>query len=130
MSLKKTIEISGKEVTFKASAAVPRIYRMKFGRDLFVDLQKIAKTTEKKGKSEEREESEIDIQDLSMFEQIAYTMAQHADPKNVPEDILDWLEQFETFSIYQILPEILKLWNLNQQTKSEAKKNLDKVAGN
>ena len=65
-----------------------------------------------------------------MFEQIAYTMAQHADPKNVPEDILDWLEQFETFSIYQILPEILKLWNLNQQTKSEAKKNLDKVAGN
>lgn len=130
MSLKKTIEISGKEVTFKASAAVPRIYRMKFGRDLFVDLQKIAKTTEKKGKSEEREESEIDIQDLSMFEQIAYTMAQHADPKNVPEDILDWLEQFETFSIYQILPEILKLWNLNQQTKSEVKKNLDKVAGN
>lgn len=130
MSLKKTIEISGKEVTFKASAAVPRIYRMKFGRDLFVDLQKITKTTEEKGKSEEREESEIDIQDLSMFEQIAYTMAQHADPKNVPEDILDWLEQFETFSIYQILPEILKLWNLNQQTKSEAKKNLDKVAGN
>lgn len=130
MSLKKTIEISGKEITFKASAAVPRIYRMKFGRDLFVDLQKIAKTTEEKGKSEEREESEIDIQDLSMFEQIAYTMAQHADPKNVPEDILDWLEQFETFSIYQILPEILKLWKLNQQTKSEAKKNLDKVAGN
>ena len=39
--LRKTVMIDGKEVQFKASAAVPRIYRIKFGRDLFVDLQKI-----------------------------------------------------------------------------------------
>lgn len=130
MSLKKTVKIDGKEITFKASAAVPRIYRLKFNRDMFVDLQKIAKSVNKKGKSKQKEESEIPIEDLSMFEQIAYVMAQHADPGNTPEDIMDWLEQFNTFSVYQILPAILELWNLNEQTKSKAKKNLNQVAGN
>lgn len=126
----KTIEIDGKQVKFKASAAVPRIYRLKFNSDLFMDLQKIAKSAKGKGKREGKENSQIPLEDLSMFEQISYIMAQHADPKNVPADIMEWLEQFETFSIYQVLPEILELWNLNEQTKSNAKKNLDQVAGN
>lgn len=54
---------------------------------------------------------------------------QYQDYKNVPPDIMDWLEQFNTFSIYQILPAILELWNMNEETKSRAKKNLDRVAG-
>ena len=127
--LRKTVVIDGKEVEFKASATVPRIYRMKFQRDLFMDLQKVAKSVDKKGKKQGKEESEIPIENLEMFENIAYIMAQHADPKNVPADIMEWLEQFETFSIYQILPAILELWNMNEETKSQAKKNLDQVAG-
>ena len=80
-------------------------------------------------KKKDKEESEIPIENLEMFENIAYVMAQHADPKNVPADIMEWLEQFETFSIYQILPAILELWNMNEETQSQAKKNLDQVAG-
>ena len=117
--LRKKVMIDGKEVEFKASAAVPRIYRMKFRRDLFMDLQKVAKSVDKKGKKKDKEESEIPIEDLEMFENIAY----------VPADIMEWLEQFQTFSIYQILPAILELWNLNEETQSKAKKNLDQVAG-
>ena len=127
--LRKTITIDSKEVQFKASAAVPRIYRIKFGRDLFTDLQKIAKSVKENGKTDEDEDSNIPIEDLSMFENIAYVMAQHADPENVPEDIMEWLDQFGTFSIYQVLPEIMKLWKMNEETKSKAKKNLDQVAG-
>lgn len=127
--LRKTITIDGKEVQFKASAAVPRVYRIKFGRDLFTDLQKIAKSVKENGKTDENEDSNIPIEDLSMFENIAYVMAQHADPENVPEDIMDWLDQFGTFSIYKVLPEIMKLWKINEETKSKAKKNLDQVAG-
>lgn len=127
--LRKTVVIDGKEVEFKASAAVPRIYRMKFRRDLFVDLQKVAKSVDKKGKKQGKEESEIPIENLEMFENIAYVMAKHADPKNVPADIMEWLERFDTFSIYQILPAILELWNMNEETNSQAKKNLDQVAG-
>ncbi len=127
--IRTTIEIDGKKVEFKASAAVPRIYRIKFGKDLFMDLQKIAKSMKEKGKKKDRESSEIPISDLTMFENIAYTMAKHADPENVPDDVMEWLERFNTFSIYEVLPEILKLWNLNEETMSEAKKNSDQVAG-
>lgn len=130
MSVRKTLEIDGKEVKFKASAAVPRIYRIKFGRDLFKDLQQVAKSMNDKGKKKEKTESEIPIEDLSMFENIAYVMAQHGDPQNVPDDIMDWLEEFETFSIYQVLPSILELWKLNEARTSEAKKNSNQVAGN
>ncbi len=130
MSLRRTVTIDEKEVEFKASAAVPRIYRLKFHRDLFIDLQKVAKSVETKGKKKDKQESEIPLEDLEMFENIAYVMAQHADPKNVPSDIIEWMEQFNTFSIYQILPTILELWKLNELTQSEAKKNKNKLAGN
>lgn len=64
--LRKKVEIDGREVEFKASAAVPRIYRMKFRRDLFVDLQKIAKSVKKKGKKEDKESSITDQSDQSV----------------------------------------------------------------
>ena len=38
MAVTKKIEIDGKQVEFKASAAIPRIYRNKFGRDVYKDL--------------------------------------------------------------------------------------------
>mgnify|MGYP003247654608 CR=1 FL=1 len=43
MAVTKKIEIDGKEVTFKASAAVPRLYRIKFGRDIYKDLRQLEK---------------------------------------------------------------------------------------
>ena len=38
MALTKTINIDGKEVTFRASAAIPRLYRVKFHRDIYKDV--------------------------------------------------------------------------------------------
>ena len=38
MSIKKNITIDGMEVPFKASAAVPRLYRLKFHRDIYKDF--------------------------------------------------------------------------------------------
>ena len=43
MSMTKVIEIDGKQVAFKASAAIPRIYRVRYGRDIFKDLIKLDK---------------------------------------------------------------------------------------
>lgn len=118
MSLTKTIEISGQQVTFKASAAIPRIYRIKFQRDIYKDLASLDKAISKSDETH----SDLDIPSLEMFENIAYIMAKHAD-NNVPDSVEDWLDQFDTFSIYQILPEIIKLWGLNMESESEAKKN-------
>ena len=118
MSLTKTIEISGQQVTFKASAAIPRIYRIKFQRDIYKDLASLDKAISKSDETH----SDLDIPSLEMFENIAYIMAKHAD-NNVPDSVEDWLDQFDTFSIYQIFPEIIKLWGLNMESESEAKKN-------
>ena len=133
--LTKKIEIDGKDVVFAASAAIPRIYRIQFKRDIFQDMTKIEKSVKKsqdKQKENQVSESDIPIEDLEMFENVAFVMAKHAAQKkgqDFPENVYDWLDQFNTFSIYTILPEIVKLWNLNQQTQAESKKNLDQVAG-
>lgn len=135
--LTKNIEIDGKDVVFAASAAIPRIYRIQFKRDIFQDMAKIEKSVKKsqdkqKKKKKQVSESDIPIEDLEMFENVAFVMAKHAAQKkgqDFPDNVYDWLDQFNTFSIYTILPEIVKLWNLNQQTQVESKKNLDQVAG-
>lgn len=66
--------------------------------------------------------SNLDMFSLEMFENIAFIMAKHADP-TIPDTPEEWLDQFNTFSIYQILPQLIELWGLNVKTDVEAKKN-------
>ena len=56
-----------------------------------------------------------------MFENIAYVMVKHADPF-IPDNPEDWLDEFNTFSIYQVLPKLIELWGMNIRTDVEAKK--------
>lgn len=118
MSLIKNLEIDGKQVPFKASAAIPRIYRIKFGRDIYKDLSTLEKTI-KKGNAKN---SNLDMFSLEMFENIAYIMAKHAD-SSVPDSPEEWLDEFNTFSIYQVLPQLIELWGLNVKTEIVSKKN-------
>ena len=50
-------------------------------------------------------------------------MAKHANPAAVPDTVEDWLDGFETFSIYEVFPVIVELWAANIQTLSTSKKN-------
>lgn len=118
MSIMRKVEIDGKQVPFKASAAIPRIYRIKFNRDIYKDLRSLEKAV---GEGDEKN-SNLDLFSLEMFENIAYVMAKHADP-NIPDTPEEWLDEFNTFSIYQVLPSIIELWGLNVQTEVESKKN-------
>lgn len=122
--LKREIEICGKTIPFRSSATVPRLYRAKFKRDIFKDLSKLEKSY--KGKTEDGDEFQID--DLEIFENVAYIMAYHAD-NSIPASIDDWLDQFDMFSIYEVLPQILELWGDNLATKVAAKKGLAEVNG-
>ena len=125
MSMMKTIEIDGKQVPFKASAAIPRIYRVKYGRDIFKDLMKLEKALNENA----AEDSNLDLFSLETFENIAYLLAKHADP-SLPDTAEEWLDEFSVFSIYPVLPEIIELWGLNVQTQSTAKKNELPLNGN
>ena len=122
--IKREIEICGKLIPFRSSATVPRLYRAKFKRDIFKDLTKLEKSY--KGRTEEGEE--LQIEDLEIFENVAYIMAYHAD-SSIPADINDWLDQFDMFSIYEVLPQILELWGDNMITDIEAKKARAEAAG-
>ncbi len=123
MSIVKKIEIDGKEVAFKASAAIPRIYRLKFQRDIYKDLSSLEKAIGDGDASN----SSLDSFSLEMFENIAFIMAKHADA-NVPDTPEEWLDDFNTFSIYQVLPQIIELWGLNVKTEVEAKKNFAQLS--
>ena len=122
--IERTIEISGKQVPFRSSATVPRLYRAKFKRDIFKDLTKLEKSYSKRTEDGE----ELQIEDLEIFENVAYIMAFHADP-SIPKTIDEWLDQFDMFSIYQVLPQILELWGENLMTDVQAKKGLAEVNG-
>ena len=117
MNMIRQIEIDGKQVSFKASAAIPRIYRMKFQRDIYKDLKALEKSI---GDNSEGN-SNLDMFSLEMFENIAFVMAKHADA-SIPNTPEEWLDGFNTFSIYQVLPQFIELWGLNVQTDVEAKK--------
>lgn len=124
MSIMKKVEIDEKQVPFKASAAIPRIYRIKFNRDIYKDLRSLEKAV---GDGDETN-SNLDLFSLEMFENIAYVMAKHADP-SIPDTPEEWLDDFNTFSIYQVLPSIIELWGLNVQTDVESKKNFAQLTG-
>lgn len=55
MATKRNIEIGGIVCHFRSSAAVPRIYRLMFSRDLFKDMSKLADELDKSNRLEEKE---------------------------------------------------------------------------
>ena len=116
MAIQKNITIDGIDVPFKASAAVPRLYRLKFRRDIYQDFAALQKSV---GENTEKS-SALDIESLEVFENIAYIMAKPASPD-------EWLEQFNTFSIYEILPQLIDLWGLNVETQVQSKKNIARL---
>ena len=73
MAIQKSITIDGIDVPFKASAAVPRLYRLKFRRDIYQDFAALQKSV---GENTE-ESSALDIESLEVFENIAYIMAKY-----------------------------------------------------
>ena len=123
--MEKTIMIDGREVRLRASAAIPRLYRIKFRRDILQDMQTIKKAVEKSVQENAQEGgqmSSIPLEALELFENVSYLMAKHADPA-VPPTVEEWLGGFETFSIYTVFPAIEELWMANvQQLSTPAKK--------
>ena len=125
--MEKIVKIDGKEVGFRATALTPRIYRHKIGRDMIQDLKKLQGAYNKtmrlpdEAAEEERKEAQLSALDLEIFENAAYVMAKQYDA-NLPNSPEEWLDGFETFSIYEILPAILELWQLNSATTARPKK--------
>ena len=124
----KVLTISGKEVGLRATALTPRLYRHKIGRDIIQDMSQLQKAFAKAAQiskdatDEEREAAQLSVMDLEIFENVAFIMARQYD-QNIPDTVEAWLDEFDTFSIYEIFPVILELWNVNNKTTAKPKKN-------
>jgi hypothetical protein len=114
--MEKIIKIGGKEIGLKSTAGTMMRYRNNFNRDFIKDLVSLqGKLTQKMNKG-----TEFEALDLDMFEKIAWCMAKTYD-NNIP-DIENWLDEFETFDIMQVLPEIMNLLVANMEQINNKKK--------
>ena len=74
-------------------------------------------------KDQNEDASTLDGFSLEMFEDLAFVMWSAAHPEEKYDSPDEWLDQFNTFSIYQILPELIDLWGMNIKTTVPARKN-------
>lgn len=111
--------IDERPVEFRSTGAVPRIYRMQFGRDIFTDMQTVAHAVQESMDQGEALAPEV----LTLFENLAFSMAKAADPRGVPETPDEWLDGFTALSIYRVFPELELLWlqNLTQMVEPAKK---------
>ena len=114
--MEKIINIGGKEIKMKSTAGTMMRYRQQFNRDFIKDLVKLqTKINDKVNNG-----TEFEALDLDIFEKIAWCMAKTAD-NSIP-DIENWLDEFETFDIMAVLPEIMTLLVANMEQINAKKK--------
>ena len=113
--IEKVLNISGHDIKFKSTAGTLRHYRNNFGRDMLKDVVHLQDKLQKVTTSAEQ----FEVIDLGIFENIAWSMAKTADPNTKPID--EWLDDFDTFAITKILPELMVLLADNMRTENQSK---------
>lgn len=102
----KIIEIDGKEITFKSTAATPLRYKEQFGKDYFSEIIKL-KGLQKALKSKKSDVEKLANVDFELFYNMAWVFAKTAD-KNIPEP-MEWLDGFNVFPMAEIIPQLQEL---------------------
>ena len=102
----KTVHIDGREVTFKSTAATALRYKQQFNSDFFADMVRLSPIAQFAGQKEVPAEV-LQQLDFEVFYNILWTMARTADP-TLPDPIA-WLDTFEEFPVFDILPEVQDL---------------------
>ena len=113
--MEKTIEIDNKKVSFKSTAATPLRYKAQFGKDFFVDIMKLSSLDGFNPKKIDLKK--IDKLDFEVFYNIIWVLAKTAN-KKIPAPIT-WLDEFEEFPLFDIIPELQDLILSSMQTKKK-----------
>lgn len=146
--MEKTIQIEeGRSAAFRASAFSPIQYNRLFpGRDFMRDMDELRNMNkrvkdedeEEGGQEEAKQEKKtfFDIEEYELFVRVSYTFAYQAlspspRPSKEQKEFLEkypdpwcWIDSMNTFSIYQILPEIVDLWFSGAVQVASSKKNM------
>lgn len=117
--MEKVLTIGNKQVKFKSTAGTMMRYRNYFHRDFIKDLVRL----QEKFKERKKTGEDFELIDLEIFERISWCMVKTADSE-IP-DIEHWLDEFDSFDIMMILPEILDLLINNMATLNVTKKKIN-----
>jgi len=112
--MEKVLIIDGRQVRFKSTGAFLLRYKAQFGRDAIQDIFKL------EGAFKGNEIANVDVLDLEIFFNLAWTLAKTADPTIPPP--MEWLDGFSEFPIMDIIPEISDMIFSSITTKVESKK--------
>ena len=116
--MEKSIIIDNKTINFKSTAATPLRYKAQFGRDFFSDILKLSAlegvVNKKSGKIEV---NKVDQLDFETFYNIIWCLAKTAD-KRTPDPIT-WLDGFNEFPLFEIIPELQDLILSSIQSKKK-----------
>ena len=122
-------KIFGTDHKLKMSAATPRIYRAKFGKDIIVQMDAMYERLSNEGKKKDEEKKDDSVsftpEELEMMENLIFVCNRQAEPEQ-PEDIFEWLAGFEIGAITGTYGTIMKMWEDNLHQTSTSKK---KTAG-
>ena len=117
--MEKVLKIGGVDCHLKTSAAVPRLYRLKFNQDLIVDFENLVTDVK-------TNEGTLSPRAITTLEQFCYICHKYGDPSQ-PDDIIVWLKQFDNDgAVYNVLSDLISLWSDENEQKSVAKKNTEK----
>ena len=115
--METTITIDGRDVRFKSTAATPLRYKAQFQSDFFADLMKMHALSKLSLDTNEMDYEALKHIDFEVFYNIIWAMAKTAD-KSIPEP-LTWLDDFDEFPLFDIIPELQDLIMKNLQTKKK-----------
>lgn len=113
--MEKTLTIDGQEVRFKSTAATALRFKAQFGKDYLIEIMKLEALL----KLDVKNLSLLDLKeiDFELFYNIAWALAKTANP-HIP-DPLTWLDQFEEFPLFEIMPELQELVVLSIKGKKK-----------
>ena len=134
--MEKTVQIGGKDCRLKTSAALPRIYRLYVGREIFEDVHKIISTLLRSAQASTdptvaAPAREDQLEAVTLGENLAYAMHKHGDPSQ-PNTVEGWLEQFDDEAALAdpaLVIELVTLWNHDSETTSSEKKKKEQSTG-
>lgn len=128
--MEKKIDVHGKEVNLKSSAAFAIRYKNQFRRDPLADIMELGSNLvdvdlKSAGKDTDAENVKYEIKDTPMldtevFYNVVWALAKNAD-KSIPEP-LDFFDQFESFPIFDNISDILELALVSMNATVKPKK--------
>lgn len=124
--MEKTLTIDGKQITFRKSGATMLAYKRETGREFYADLSSFIGCVNRDEKGNVIVEDGIPSVNMEKFDMeymysMLHVMARSAD-RNVPSDLLDWLEEFEEFDVIGIFMQLLPM--VSKEMKIDEKNSL------